>query len=66
MAKTTEVIKICIIQQQIFILLNLEIDCLLVEMFNHEEDKIMYLVHKVLEEAIHSLKIHLAEFNKLR
>jgi hypothetical protein len=53
MDKTTEEIKICITQQQIFILLNLEIDCQLVVMFNLEGDRIMYPVLKALEEAIH-------------
>jgi hypothetical protein len=66
MDKTTDEIKICITQQQIFILLNLEIDCQLVVMFNLEGDRIMYPVLKALEEAIHLLKTHLVVFNKLR
>lgn len=50
MVKKTEEIKICIIQQKIFIHLNLGTDSRQEVMCNLEEDKTMFQVHKVQEE----------------
>ena len=52
MARITGETKICTTQQLIFILLNLEIDCLQGEMFNLEADKITFQVPRVQEEVI--------------
>jgi hypothetical protein len=53
MDKKQEETRICITQQKTFILLSLEIDFQLEAMFNREEDKIMFLVLKALEEVTH-------------